>query len=118
MTHHPRILLVFLCLVGLCISAPPASANQQSIPDAIEETGFVLLDGTTWNKMSPEAKYAFVWGMGHVAEIERELAQRRRDHSLSSPSNSWISRVLMSSLFRIRRAPSILASARLPSLSR
>ena len=47
----------------------------------------MLLDGTTWNKMSPEAKYAFVWGMGHVAEIERELAQRNaplRDEDFSA----------------------------------
>jgi hypothetical protein len=35
-----------------------------------------LLTGDTWQKMSLDEKVAFVWGMGHVATMEREAAEQ------------------------------------------
>lgn len=35
-----------------------------------------LLTGFTWQKMTQDEKVAFVWGMGHVATMEREAAKK------------------------------------------
>jgi hypothetical protein len=40
--------------------------------EAIEPTA-QLLTGEVWQTMSPDAKVAFVWGIGNLAEFERHL---------------------------------------------
>ena len=40
-----------------------------------ESGDMLLLDGQTWQQLSPDSKLAFVWGMAHVIEFERHLAE-------------------------------------------
>jgi hypothetical protein len=52
---------------------------------ALAETDeFLLLDGKTWQQLSPESKLAFVSGMAHVIEFERQLAQEMWDPEANS----------------------------------
>jgi hypothetical protein len=47
-------------------SGAEITANLKEMP---------LLTGDTWQKMSLDEKVAFVWGMGHVATMEREAVE-------------------------------------------
>jgi hypothetical protein len=52
---------------------------------AIAESGeMLLLDGETWQQLSPDSKLAFVWGMAHVIEFERHLAEETWDPDAKS----------------------------------
>lgn len=44
----------------------------------------LLLDGETWQQLSPDSKLAFVWGMAHVIEFERHLAEESWDPDAKS----------------------------------
>jgi hypothetical protein len=52
---------------------------------ASAESGeMLLLDGKTWQQLSPDSKLAFVWGMAHVIEFERNLAGETWDPAAKS----------------------------------
>ncbi len=52
---------------------------------ASAESGeMLLLDGKTWQQLSPDSKLAFVWGMAHVIEFERHLAEETWDPEVKS----------------------------------
>ncbi len=54
-----------------------ASADDNTRTEAIDKLKEMpLLTGYTWQKMTRNEKVAFVWGMGHVATMEREAAER------------------------------------------
>lgn len=55
-------------------------ALAAELPVALE-TGTELkempvLDGESWQSMSPDAKIAFIWGVGHVVTVEEAVVQR------------------------------------------
>jgi hypothetical protein len=39
----------------------------------------LLLDGKVWQQLSPDSKLAFVWGVTHVIEFERQLTNETWD---------------------------------------
>jgi hypothetical protein len=49
-----------------------------------ESGEMLLLDGQTWQQLSPDSKLAFVWGMAHVIEFERHLAEETWDPDAKS----------------------------------
>jgi hypothetical protein len=49
-----------------------------------ESDEMLLLDGETWQQLSPDSKLAFVWGMAHVIEFERHLAEESWDPDAKS----------------------------------
>jgi hypothetical protein len=49
-----------------------------------ESHEMLLLDGETWQQLSPDSKLAFVWGMAHVIEFERHLAEETWDPEVKS----------------------------------
>ena len=49
-----------------------------------ESDEMLLLDGETWQQLSPDSKLAFVWGMAHVIELERHLAEESWDPDAKS----------------------------------
>lgn len=57
---------VLVLVVGLLVWSDRVSA---------EDDEMLLLDGKTWQQLSSDSKLAFVWGMAHVIEFERQLAQ-------------------------------------------
>jgi hypothetical protein len=69
-----KAVLGFLMVVFLA-GAVGAVAAQETVTEDVEGKA-KLLKGTTWVQMMPESKLAFIWGMGHVAEIEQELMKR------------------------------------------
>ncbi|HET6420645.1 MAG TPA: hypothetical protein VFG19_10840 [Geobacteraceae bacterium] len=79
MTKSKAILLLLASVFLLPVAGrgPGASAAEKSgteTADKIKE--MPLLTGYTWQKMSQDEKVAFVWGMGHVATMEREAAEK------------------------------------------
>jgi hypothetical protein len=57
---------VLLLFLGLSSWTLNASAEE-------ETTEVEFLTGELWTKMSKDQKVTFIWGMGHVVEIEQEL---------------------------------------------
>ncbi len=75
MTKSKAILLLFasvfiLPLAGHAFTALAAENTGTEAADKLKE--MPLLTGHTWQKMTQDEKVAFVWGMGHVATMERE----------------------------------------------
>lgn len=58
---------------GAFAQAQPAAFPP---PGAASATEMPLLRGDLWQKMSLDEKVAFVWGVGHVATVERVIDQR------------------------------------------
>ncbi|HBB69413.1 MAG TPA: hypothetical protein DCZ89_06135 [Geobacter sulfurreducens] len=71
----------FCCLVVVAAGVGMVDhALAAELPVALE-TGTELkempvLDGESWQSMSPDAKIAFIWGVGHVVTIEEHVIQR------------------------------------------
>jgi hypothetical protein len=68
------VLAFVLCLCGY-------GAQQVWAVQTVEEgtesgLDMKVLTGETWRTMSPDAKIAFVWGVGHVVSLERELMHK------------------------------------------
>ncbi len=55
---------VVLLLIGLAGGMPSHAAERES----------QLLTGQLWQSMSPDAKVAFIWGIGNLVEYERVYA--------------------------------------------
>jgi hypothetical protein len=57
--------------------SPGQKANQKDIQEKLEETlGMPVLKGDLWQKMTPDSKVAFIWGVGHVVAIEQHLTEK------------------------------------------
>jgi len=75
--------LIYLCLlVSLCIGFAgwtiPASGQGSKDAAAVAkeaEKYMPLLKGVLWQKMGPNAKVAFIWGVAHVILIENVLME-------------------------------------------
>ncbi len=52
-------------------------ADQKAVGKELEATlGMPILKGDIWQKMTPDSKVAFIWGVGHVVAIEQHLMQK------------------------------------------
>lgn len=70
------LLCVSVFFAILAVGGFNASADEKggaAIAENLRE--MPLLTGETWQKMTLDEKVAFVWGMGHVATMERETAE-------------------------------------------
>ncbi|SRR5512135_1666507 len=79
MTKSKAVLLlcttVFLLpMAGISISASADEKTETETAAKLRE--MPLLTGDTWQKMTQDEKVAFVWGMGHVATMERDAAEQ------------------------------------------
>jgi hypothetical protein len=78
------VALAFLlgCLAWpFCLPAeePPAEkkAARQDIEKKLESTlDMPILKGDLWQKMTPDSKVSFIWGIGHVVAIEQHLMEK------------------------------------------
>lgn len=81
-----RICIAIVFVFG-CISWPfglPAEENgqgrksdQKAVGKELEATlGMPVLKGDIWQKMTPDSKAAFIWGVGHVVAIEQHLMEK------------------------------------------
>lgn len=65
--------LALACLLAAGWSLGAVASEAKAPPKGKE---MKLLKGDLWQRMTPNSKVAFVWGMGHVVEIEQELMAR------------------------------------------
>ncbi len=81
-----RICIAIVFVLG-CMSWPfglPAEENAQgpksdrkAVEKELEGTlGMPILKGDIWQKMTPDSKVAFIWGVGHVVAIEQHLMEK------------------------------------------
>jgi hypothetical protein len=67
-------LLGLIALAGWSFDASAADKPQADISQKLTEMS--VLTGDVWQKMAPDEKVAFVWGIGHVVTIERQVTER------------------------------------------
>ncbi len=73
-----EICLVFLLCIGVAVWATGASGQQKVDEAAVgKEMAKVmpLLKGEQWQKMDPNSKVAFIWGVAHVILLENVLME-------------------------------------------
>ncbi len=81
-----RICIAIVLVLG-CMAWPfglPAAENgqgpksdQKAVQKELEGTlGMPVLKGDVWQKMTPDSKVAFIWGVGHVVAIEQHLREK------------------------------------------
>jgi len=79
MERMKRVLVVGMALAAVLwgINAAWAADAEQSLETVAAKTtkseGVTLLKGDGWNKLTQGEKLAFIWGAGHVVDIEQEL---------------------------------------------
>lgn len=93
--------LAFLCILGALaaavtfsvISSGGANATAQSI--AAEAQGplvMPVLRGDVWKKMTTDEKVAFIWGAGHIINLEQEIMdkhpEQKRDTFVTKASKT------------------------------
>ena len=61
-------------LAGWSFDVSAADKPQADINQKLNE--MPVLTGDVWQKMAPDEKVAFVWGIGHVVSIERQVEER------------------------------------------
>lgn len=69
------VLVAGLMLVDYVVAAE-LSVPRMAVVSGKEVTEMPVLDGASWQQMSPDTKIAFIWGIGHVVTIEELVAQR------------------------------------------
>jgi len=67
-----KILCVVMLFIGFTGWGIKASAGEEIDKDVKVS----LLRGDLWQQMTPDSKIAFIWGMGHVVDIEQALMER------------------------------------------
>jgi hypothetical protein len=81
----PKVLLIFavvvvllwlLGLFSLRLFAAESRGQAGVRQELTKEIGMPLLDGTLWQKMTPDDKIAFFWGFWHVIAIDNYLAEK------------------------------------------
>lgn len=57
--------------------SPEQKAARKAIEKGLDESlGMPVLKGDLWQKMTHDAKVAFIWGFGHVVSIEQYLMEK------------------------------------------
>lgn len=78
-------ILRILCIVGIIavisvysLSLSLASGTSKDIPSTVSKSSISMpvLRGDRWQKMTNDEKVSFIWGAGHVINIEEELMQK------------------------------------------
>ena len=67
-----KMLCVVLLFIGFTGWGIKASAGEKIDKDVKVS----LLRGDLWQQMTADSKIAFIWGMGHVVDIEQALMER------------------------------------------
>ena len=67
-----KILCVVMLFIGFTGWGIKASAGEKIDKDVKVS----LLRGDLWQQMTADSKIAFIWGMGHVVDIEQALMER------------------------------------------
>ena len=67
-----KILCVVMLFIGFTGWGIKASAGEKIDKDVKVS----LLRGDLWQQMTADSKLAFIWGMGHVVDIEQALMER------------------------------------------
>ena len=67
-----KLLCVVMLFIGFTGWGIKASAGEKIDKDVKVS----LLRGDLWQQMTPDSKIAFIWGMGHVVDIEQALMER------------------------------------------
>ncbi len=58
-------------------NGPGPKGDQKTVQKELESTlGMPVLKGDIWQKMTPDSKVAFIWGVGHVVAIEQHLMEK------------------------------------------
>ena len=70
---------IFMISLGLSVFAAEPSEEKAVNKELKKDVGMPILDGDLWEKMTPDSKVAFVWGMWHVVSIEHYLMGRYPD---------------------------------------
>lgn len=68
-------ILVVVAGVGL-VDYALAAELPVALETQTELREMPVLDGESWQSMSPDAKIAFIWGVGHVVTVEEAVVQR------------------------------------------
>lgn len=69
--RHCGFLVFFLAaslLVGSVACAQTAATSQRETP---------IMNGAAWRQLNPDEKVAFIWGVGQLAAVEREWANKK-----------------------------------------
>jgi hypothetical protein len=87
-----KTLMIFIAMIFVLGSMTwpfglPAEENSQgpkggekAIQKELEGTlGMPILKGDIWQKMTPDSKVAFLWGVGHVVAIEQHLMEKYQE---------------------------------------
>lgn len=91
------ILAVFMTGASLSYSAEKAKGD---IPKEVAKSSITMpvLKGDVWQKMTNDEKVSFIWGAGHVINIEVELMQevpKLKCASFSAKANEAIAGISM-----------------------
>jgi len=76
------IIFLLFCFTGpMYLQADEKNSGHQADRNAVakelkETLGMPVLTGVMWQKMSQEAKVAFIWGFGHVVAVEQHLMEK------------------------------------------
>ena len=73
-----QICFLFFVCIGFGVWAAHASGQQKVDATTVEKEMakvMPLLKGEQWQKMDPNAKVAFIWGVAHVILIEKVLME-------------------------------------------
>lgn len=65
-----------LATAGVALANDQTTTVQSSVD--LRET-MPVLTGDQWQRMDPDSKLAFIWGVGHVVTIEEHVVQRHPD---------------------------------------
>jgi hypothetical protein len=71
--------LFFSVMTFGAINVYAADAEDMASAPVVSLQEMPLLRGVTWQKMTPDEKIAFVWGMGHIITMERERTEQFPD---------------------------------------
>ena len=69
-------LVKMLCVVMLFIGFTGWGIKASSGGEIDKSVKVSLLRGDLWQQMTTDSKIAFIWGMGHVVDIEQALMER------------------------------------------
>ena len=95
-----QICFLLLLCVGLSVWTTHASGQQKLDQTAVEKEmtkAMPLLKGEQWQKMDPNSKVAFIWGVAHVILLEHtlmeEIPELRRENFSAKVAEARIARI-------------------------
>ncbi len=71
--------VIIIACLSLNIFAATSPGEKAVNKELQKDLGMPILDGNIWQKMIPDSKVAFVWGIWHVVSIEHYLAGKYPD---------------------------------------